>query len=114
MCASSSTTTVTEPGSSLRTISPRSLGITATPVSSTILGGYPQISTVLSTGTVLDPGDELVDLVEHQQLLRELTANLVARVHDRGVVATAEDLGDLGIAVVRELTEDVHARLPGV
>src|SRR5581483_2332684 len=59
---------------------------------------FPQVSTDLSTRrgarAVLDPVDQLVHLVEHHPFLRHLVADLLARVHHRGVVAPAELLGD--------------------
>src|SRR5207302_1546592 len=67
----------------------------------------------LSTRAVLDPVDEVVDLLEHHSFLRHLAADLLAGVHDRGVIASAELLGDLRVAVVGELPEDVHADLTG-
>src|SRR6476646_3777095 len=54
-------------------------------------------------GSVLDAVDELVDLVEDEHLLGQLVADLLAGVHHRRVIATAEDLGNLRIAVIREL-----------
>src|SRR6476660_1762146 len=73
---------------------------------------YPPAASL--SGSVLDPVDELVDLVEDEHLLGELVADLLAGVHHRRVVATTEDLGDLRVAVIRELPEHVHADLPGV
>src|SRR5437870_2599077 len=62
---------------------------------------------------MLDPADEVVDLLEYDAFFRHLGADLLAGVHDRRVVAPTELLGDLRIAVVGELTEDVHADLAG-
>src|SRR4051794_22541313 len=67
-----------------------------------------------SPGSVLDARDEVVDLVEDEELLGELTTDLLAGVHDRGVIAAAEHLGDLRVAVIGELAEHVHADLTGV
>src|SRR3954451_6525175 len=72
---------------------------------------FPHSSTALSTGPVLDAADELVDLFEHHAPLGHLAPDLLARVHHRGVVAAPELLGDLRIAVVGELAEDVHPDL---
>src|SRR5687768_14147847 len=78
-----------------------------------IPGRRPQVSTALSTGPELDATDELVDLVEDRLALGHLLLDLVDGVHDGRVVAAPELLGDPGIAVVGQLTEDVHPDLAG-
>src|SRR4029079_6007796 len=48
---------------------------------------------------------------EHDAPLGHLASDLLARMHDGRVVTTPEFLGDLRVAVVGELPEDVHADL---
>ena len=44
--------------------------------------------------SLLDPVRQLSDLVVGRALLRQLGGDLLARMHDRGVVASAEFLSD--------------------
>src|SRR5688500_3994961 len=59
----------------------------------------------------LDAVDELRDLLVDVAPLGHLVGDLLDRVHDRRVVPPAELPGDLGVAVIRQLPEDVHADL---
>ena len=60
---------------------------------------------------LLDARGELGDLVvDRPSLLHEL-GDLLVRVHDRGVVAVAEELPDLRQREARELTAEVHRDL---
>src|SRR5262249_40584502 len=74
---------------------------------------FPQGSTDLSTGTVLDAVDQVVHLLEDDAALGHLAADLLAGVHHGRVVAAPELFGDLRVAVVGELAKDVHADLTG-
>lgn len=50
---------------------------------------------ISALGTLADPRGELLDVIEHLTPMGHFTANLLLRVHDRGVI-TAECLPDLG------------------
>src|SRR6267142_3464707 len=74
---------------------------------------FPLVSTGLSTCTVLDTADQFVHLLEHHAFLCHLSTNLLARVHDGGVITSPEFFRDLRIAVVGELAEHIHPDLAG-
>ena len=59
-------------------------------------GDFVPSSTALSTAPQPDPCHELVDLVEDHVAFGHLLLDLVDGVHDGGVVAAAEHLGDAG------------------
>src|SRR5688500_7955644 len=61
-----------------------------------------------------DAVKQLLNLLEDRRLLLDETGDLLDGVHDGGVVTPAELLGDLGVVVVGQLPEDVHADLAGL
>src|SRR6476619_1543415 len=64
------------------------------------------------TGLLLDPVGQLGDLVVDTASLGEQLPDLLVGVHDRGVVAAAELLADLGQRQLGELAAEVHRDLP--
>src|SRR5690349_5548103 len=67
-----------------------------------------------SARLLLDPVRELGDLVVDAPPFGHELTDLPVRVHDRGVVAVAELLPDLGQRQLGELAAQVHRDLPGV
>ena len=66
-----------------------------------------------AAGALLDPRGELLHLVVDAPTLGHLLADLLVRVHDRGVVAAAEGLPDLRQRHVGQLAAEVHRDLAG-
>lgn len=76
-------------------------------------GAHSVVPTRFTGLRVLDPADDVGDLVECALVFAHQSLSLLNGVNHRGVVAAAKETGNRGIAQLSHVSEDIHGDLAG-